>query len=148
AEGELREIVINAGLGLGEGIVSGTVEADHVVVAKEGDLERDALRFRYVTADKREQVVFNRRAGFGTLRTECLYHQRLRPALEYVELTELVRIAARLEAAYGYPLDIEFGIEGTRLFILQARPVASFLSTLHETLTRHPLAPAAAHATV
>jgi pyruvate, water dikinase len=148
AEGELREIVINAGLGLGEGIVSGTVEADHVVVAKEGDLERDSLRFRYVTADKREQVVFNRRAGFGTLRTECLYHQRLRPALEYVELTELVRLAARLEVAYGYPLDIEFGIEGTRLFILQARPVASFLSTLHETLTRHPLAPAAAHATV
>ncbi len=148
AEGELREIVINAGLGLGEGIVSGAVEADHVVVAKEGDLERDSLRFRYVTADKREQVVFNRRAGFGTLRTECLYHQRLRPALEYVELTELVRLAARLETAYGYPLDIEFGIEGTRLFILQARPVASFLSTLHETLTRHPLAPAAAHATV
>jgi pyruvate,water dikinase len=148
AEGELREIVINAGLGLGEGVVSGTVEADHVVVAKEGDLDRDPLRFRYVTADKRERVVFNERAGFGTVRTECLYHQRLRPALEYVELGELVRLAARLEAAYGYPLDIEFGIEGTRLFILQARPVATVLSTLHETLTSHPLAVAAPHPTV
>jgi pyruvate,water dikinase len=140
-------MVVNAGLGLGEGIVSGTVAADHVVVAKEGDLERGPLRFRYVTADKREQVVFNRRVGFGTLRTECLYHQRLRPALEYVELCELVRHAARLEAAYGYPLDIEFGIEGTRLFILQARPVATFLSALRETLERHPLAVAEAHLT-
>jgi pyruvate,water dikinase len=139
AEGEPREMVANVGLGLGEGIVSGTVAADHVVVAKEGDLEKGPLRFRYVTADKREQVVFDRRAGVGTSRVECLYHQRLRPALEYVELAELVAVAARLEAAYGYPLDIEFGIEGPRLFVLQARPVATFLSLLRETLERHPL---------
>jgi phosphohistidine swiveling domain-containing protein len=148
AEGELREMVINAGLGLGEGIVSGTVGADHVIVAKEGALNRGPLRFRYVTADKREQVVFDRRAGFGTERTECLYHQRLRPALEYVELSELVRLAARLEAAYGYPLDVEFGIEGSRLFILQARPVATFLSALRETLERRPLVHPGPHATV
>jgi pyruvate, water dikinase len=134
AEGEPGEMVLNVGLGLGEGIVSGTVAADHVVVAKDGDLEHGPLRFRYVTADKREQVVFDRRAGFGTSRIGCLYHQRLRPALEYVELAELVRVAARLEAAYGYPLDIEFGIEGARLFVLQARPVATFLSLLQETL--------------
>jgi pyruvate,water dikinase len=139
ADGEPREMVANVGLGLGEGIVSGTVAADHVVVAKEGDLERGPLRFRYVTADKREQVRFDRRAGFGTTRAECLYHQRLRPALEYVELAELVSVASRLETAYGYPLDIEFGIEGSRLFLLQARPVATFFSLLQETLERHPL---------
>jgi phosphoenolpyruvate synthase/pyruvate phosphate dikinase len=139
AEGEPGEMVVNAGLGLGEGIVSGTVAADHVVVAKEGDLQRGPLRFRYVTADKREQVVFNRRAGVGTVRVECLYHQRLRPALEYVELAEVVAAAARLEAAYGYPLDLEFGIEGSRLYVLQARPVAAFLSLLQDTLERHPL---------
>ena len=56
-----------------------------------------------------------------------------------MELSELVRTAARLEAAYGYPLDIEFGIEGSRLWILQVRPVATFLSVLGETLERHPL---------
>jgi pyruvate,water dikinase len=139
AEGEPREMVVNVGLGLGEGIVSGAVAADHVVVAREGDLGRGPLRFRYVTADKREQVLFDRRAGVGTSRVECLYHQRLRPALEYVELAELVGVADRLEAAYGYPLDIEFGIEGPRLFVLQARPVATFLSLLQETLERHPL---------
>jgi hypothetical protein len=139
AEGNPREMVVNVGLGLGEGIVSGTVAADHVVVAKEGDLERGPLRFRYVTADKREQVVFDRRAGVGTSRVECLYHQRLRPALEYVELAELVAAAARLEAAYGYPLDVEFGLEGPRLFILQVRPVATYVSLLQDTLERHPL---------
>ncbi len=113
AERRLREMVINAGLGLGEGVVSGAVAADRIVVSKEGDCERAELNFRYLTADKRERVVFNSRLGSGTARVETLYHQRLRPALEYVEICQLVRAAARLEAAYGYPLDIEFGIEGT-----------------------------------
>jgi phosphohistidine swiveling domain-containing protein len=139
AEGELGEIVVNAGLGLGEGIVSGVVAADHAVVAKEGDLEHGPLRFRYVTADKRERVVFDRSAGSGTVRTECLYHQRLRPALEYTELCELTSLAVRLETAYGYPLDIEFALEGARLWILQARPVAAFRAVLRETVERYPL---------
>ena len=140
AEGNSREIVINAGLGLGEGIVSGLVAADHVVVAKEGDLERGPLRFRYIVSDKRERVTFDERKGLGTARVESAYHQRLRPALEYVELQELVAAAARLEEAYGYPLDIEFGIEGARLFLLQARPVGAHLAVLRETLERRPLA--------
>ncbi len=140
AEGELREIVVNAGLGLGEGVVSGTVAADQVVVARDSAGGRGPLRFRYLTADKRERVVFDRRAGSGTVRAECLYHQRLRPALEYTELCELVAAALGLEAAYGYPLDIEFALEGIRLWILQVRPVAAFRAALHETLERHPLA--------
>ena len=137
--GNLREMVINAGLGLGEGVVSGTVAADQVTVSKETDSEKEALRFSYITSDKTEQIVFNRRAGFGTVCSQTLYHQRLRPALEYVELCQLIRIAASLEKAYGYPLDIEFGIEGSRLWLLQARPVASFLSVLNETIERFPL---------
>jgi pyruvate,water dikinase len=136
---ETREMVINAALGLGEGVVSGTVAADHIVVMKEGDLEKGPLRFRYVTADKRDRVVFDKRAGIGTIHAETLYHQRLRPALEYVELCELVAVAARLEAAYGYPLDIEFGIEDAQLYILQVRPVTAFLAAYEETITHHPL---------
>jgi phosphoenolpyruvate synthase/pyruvate phosphate dikinase len=70
---------------------------------------------------------------------ETAYHQRLRPALEYVELLELVGCAARLEASLGVPLDIEFAIEGSRLRLLQVRPVSVDAATLRETLERHPL---------
>jgi phosphohistidine swiveling domain-containing protein len=135
---DMGEMVINAGNGLGEGIVSGTVAADQITVAKDGNLENGMFRFRYVTADKRERVVFHQQAGQGTVRVETLYHQRLRPALEYAELCELVQIAARLEKAYGYPLDIEFGIEGARLWLLQARPVPTVLASLRGTRELHP----------
>ena len=132
-------MVINAGLGLGEGVVSGTVAADQVTVTKGIDTEKELLRFSYITSDKTLQIVFNHHAGFGTIPAQTIYHQRLRPAMEYIELCQLVRNAAALEKAYGYPLDIEFGIEDDHLWILQARPVASFLSVLNETIERFPL---------
>ena len=137
--GNLREMVINAVLGMGEGIVSGTVAADQITVSKETDLENEPLRFSYITSDKTEQIVFNRRSGYGTIRSQTLYHQRLRPALEYVELNQLVNVAASLEKVYGYPLDIEFGIEESRIWILQVRPVSLFLSVLNETNESYPL---------
>jgi pyruvate,water dikinase len=136
------EIVINVGLGLGEGIVSGAVAADLVTVAK-GEPGDPALRFHYLTADKRQRVVFDERCGQGTIRTDTLAHQRLRPALEYPELGELVDAALRVERAYGHPVDIEFGFEDARLYVLQVRPVPSSLAVWHETRRRFPLAPAA-----
>jgi phosphohistidine swiveling domain-containing protein len=137
--GQAREMVINVGLGLGEGVVSGTVEVDHVVVSRETDLMEDPLRFHYLVGDKSSRIVYDRGAGSGTRREETLYHQRLRPALEYSDLCELVRAAARLERTYGYPLDIEFAFEDDALYILQARPIVAFQNALRETVEQAPL---------
>ena len=139
AAGQLREMVINVGLGLGEGIVSGTVDVDHVLVAKDGDRSGRDLRLRYRIGDKREQVVFDRERGTGTRREETRYHQRFRAAMEYVELCDLVQAASRLEEALVQPLDIEFALEGRDLFILQARPIPLFDGAWRETLARYPL---------
>jgi pyruvate,water dikinase len=136
------EIVVNVGLGLGEGIVSGAVAADLVTVAK-GEPGDPALRFHYLTADKRQRVVFDERYGQGTVRADTLAHQRLRPALEYPELAELVDAALRVERAYGHPVDIEFGFEDAHLYVLQVRPVPASLAVWHETRRRFPLAPSA-----
>jgi pyruvate,water dikinase len=141
AEAHWREIVLNVGLGMGEGIVSGTVGADHVVVSKEADAEAAGLRFRYLTGDKRQRIVYDARTGGGTLREDTLSHQRFRPALEYVELLELVQVATSLEAFYGYGLDIEFAFEGPALRILQARPTPGGLMPWRETIERYPLFP-------
>ena len=139
AEDRPHELIISVGLGLGEGIVSGAVAADHVVVSK-GVRDGQALRFRYMTADKRERIVFDQRRGQGTVRATTLAHQRLRPALEYPELQALVDAGLRLERAYGRPLDTEFAFEGERLYILQARPVPASFAVWRETANRYPLA--------
>jgi pyruvate,water dikinase len=138
AEARPLEIVINVGLGLGEGIVSGAVAADLVIVSK-GDPRDLALRFRYLTADKRQRVIFDERFGQGTVRADTLAHQRLRPALEYPELRALVDVALRVERAYGHPVDIEFGFEDASLRVLQVRPVPASLAVWHETMESFPL---------
>lgn len=139
AGGDLREILINVSLGLGEGIVSGLVAADLVTVVKDFAPGEDPTHLNYLTNDKPEQMVFDNRRGFGTRLEETLYHQRLRPALEYFELCEIVARARALEDGYGYPLDIEFALEGDRLWLLQARPIATFRAELNKTLEYFPL---------
>lgn len=139
AKNDYGEILINVGLGLGQGIVSGLVAADQISVQKNEGVLSGNLKFNYIIGDKKEQVVFDSDSGRGTKITGTLYHQRFRAAMEYVELCELVKTAVELEKAYGYPLDIEFAFEGTNLWILQVRPVAVFLSAFQETITKYPL---------
>jgi len=147
-----REMVLNAGLGLGEGVVSGEVEVDHVVVARSDDARgprkgagspEEPIRFRYIVGDKNSQIVFNRRAGSGTIRESTLYHQRMRPALEYSDLRAIVLAVLRLEEVYGLPVDVEFGFEEDALRVLQVRPIVAFQDALRETLRQHPLGSAA-----
>ncbi|MCK9996596.1 MAG: hypothetical protein KAH56_10020, partial [Candidatus Krumholzibacteria bacterium] len=84
-----REVVINAGLGLGEGVVSGLVATDMITVVKNADPDDRSLRINYITNDKTTQVILDKRRGGGTRLGSTLYHQRLRPALEYLELVDL-----------------------------------------------------------
>ena len=57
AASDPREIVVNAGLGMGEGIVAGAVGADLITVAKDGDL--------YELTPKAEKVLSDRGAGLN-----------------------------------------------------------------------------------
>ncbi len=143
--GQAREMVINVGLGLGEGVVSGTVDVDHIVVSREADPREEPLRFHYQVGDKDSRIAFDEAAGSGTRREETLYHQRLRPALEYSDLRELISAAARLESVYGYPLDIEFAFEEAALYILQVRPIVAFQNALRETIEQAPLRAGESH---
>lgn len=141
ARDDHRSLVATVGLGLGEGVVSGTVATDLVTVAKSDDPDDRELRLHYVTNDKTTQVVADRRRAGGTRVAPTLYHQRLRPALEYLELSELADMALRLERLYGYPLDVEFAVAGLHVWLLQARPIGAHAAALRETLERRPLAP-------
>ena len=52
------------------------------------------------------------------------------PALNDVQIMELARLARDLEAAQGWPVDLECAYQQGRLYLLQCRPITT-LSTLH-----------------
>ena len=126
------QMVLNVGLGLGEGVVSGVAEVDLVVIERPRGPEC-SLELDYKVADKRHRVVLTAKMQ-GTRVAPVPYHQRLRPALEFIEIQQLVAAALALEQVLRHPLDIEFALEGAQLRILQARPVPVFHASLSSPL--------------
>ena len=115
--GSRDEVVIDAGWGLGESIVGGTVTPDTYVVRKE-DL---AVVSRNIAEKSRMTVPIRG----GTREVETPRFLRTRPALDEEQAVEMARLAMDLEREMGFPVDIECAYEDGRLYLLQCRPVTA-----------------------
>ena len=116
--GARDRLVIEAALGLGEVVVSGAVEPDTYIVAKEGP--------RLISVRVGRQTHRLVAAEDGTVQREDL-----EPAsadarvLSDAEVLEVAALGLRVEAHYGEPQDTELAYSGGRLWMLQSRPVTT-----------------------
>ena len=120
------EAVINANHGLGESVVAGAATPDVFVVDKVTHQILD-------TQIGGKEVVVTVKPGGGTSQTT-------RPAQPEASITpaEVLRIADLLGQVEGYyqkPVDIEWAISGGSLFLLQARPITTYLPLPPEMVT-------------
>ncbi|TBL72453.1 PEP/pyruvate-binding domain-containing protein [Paenibacillus thalictri] len=108
------EIVINASYGLGEAVVSGLVTPDAFYVNKtDGHIVRElGLKELKIVAKDKE-----------TVEAETTEEEQNRFCLNDAQITELVRQTTAIEAFFARPVDIEFAVKDSRVYILQARPV-------------------------
>ena len=118
ADPESREAacVISAGFGLGEGVVSNTVETDTYRIGRHlGHISKEV-------AIKTTRII--RQAGGGT-RAEALTEDLKRQqVLSDQQIRELGAAGIKLEQYFGLPQDIEWAFDASgRLFFLQARPI-------------------------
>ena len=125
--GKRRQAVIDASYGLGEAVVSGTVNPDHFVVkTANGEIVERRV------GDKR--VAIQAIAGGGTQRIEQATHFN-EACLTDEQIRALVKLGVKVEVHYGTPQDIEWAIDTSdHLWLTQARPIT------------HPL-PVACHCT-
>ena len=115
--GDMAEAVVSAGLGLGEGVVSGTVECDTFFV----DAGSRTINGR-VVSPKRSRVVAA--AGGGTALEET--EEAREAALHDDQVLALAGIALDLAEALGGPQDVEWAIDGEgAVHVLQTRPVTA-----------------------
>ncbi len=116
--GHPHEIVINAALGLGEGVVSGAVESDTIVV--------NAIELRVastVVAPKRTRLIAT--AAGGLAEESVATEAAAQPALTPVAAVALAKMGLELQRRFGGPQDIEWALEGGQAFILQTRDVTA-----------------------
>ena len=119
ATGERSEMIVNASFGLGEGVVGGYVTPDSFV------LDRDTVSIRDRTIGPKEhQIVSDGEQGTRT--EEVSTEDRERASLDDQALEELAKTALEIEALYGgAPQDIEWAIQGGKLWLLQSRPITN-----------------------
>lgn len=110
-----RERVIEAAWGLGESVVSGAVVPDSYRLDTDGRLIERSLGIK--------DIALRLHPGGGT--TEVVVdEERAREAvLTSSALADLHALTLRCEAVFGEDLDIEWAIEGERLFLLQCRAI-------------------------
>lgn len=114
--GSTGRYVVSAVYGLGEGLVSGAVDADTVVL--------DAVsgrRLHTVVGDKRES--YGAGAGPGCAVRPVAEADREVLSLSAGDLERLHAVGARVAAHYGAPQDIEWAIHDDTVWVLQSRPV-------------------------
>lgn len=110
-------IVIEAGYGLGEGVVSGVVDVDRYYVDKfDGSVSS-------VHVGKKVFMVKQHSSGKGTSIVPVESDLRDVPCLAKNDIR--VNIAMALEEHYALSQDIEFGIANGKVSILQTRPVTT-----------------------
>jgi pyruvate,water dikinase len=115
--GDLGEMIVDANYGLGESVVSGEAEVDHWTIDKKSRAVREAR----IAAKSRKIVCAER----GTREVRLSAEEGAAPALDAAALGKVAEMLAAVEASYRFPQDIEWGIEGGRVHLLQSRPITT-----------------------
>ena len=120
------EAVINANHGLGESVVAGDADPDTFVVNR-------ITRAISETRIGGKQAVITLNHTGGTTRSIRDNHQQ--PAITAAQVLALTALLERVEAYYQKPVDIEWAIAGEQIFLLQARPITTYLPLPAEMIT-------------
>jgi len=120
-DGDLSKVVIEGSWGLGETVVSGSVNPDKFVVDKV-IMETSEKTI----SNKHIECVFDPEKG-GVMDADVDEEQRCTCCLEDREVKLLTQMAKTIEKHYGRPMDIEWAIDKDlefpeNMFIVQARP--------------------------
>ncbi len=118
--GDTETLVIEAVLGQGEAIVSGSVEPDTYFVSK-NDLSLLSARAGH------QQFAIMRGADGADQRIELDEAKASAQVLSQQRITEIARLGIATETHYGQPQDIEWAIADDTVFIVQSRPITTLV---------------------
>lgn len=124
--GARDRVVVEAALGQGEVVVSGAVEPDTYVLAKDG------LRLMYERAGHQRFMIV--RGPDGADRSVDLDDAAAdRRVLTDAEVADVARLAVLAESHYGLPQDVEWAIESGTTWLVQARPITTLSTPAPDT---------------
>lgn len=112
-----KYMLVEAGYGLGEAIVGGEITPDSYVISKKERL--------IVDKNISDQKMFIIRGSKGIKRSDVPTYKREVQKLSDKDILKLVDICLKIEKHYKKPQDIEWAMEGNKLYITQSRPITT-----------------------
>jgi len=112
------QMIIEAGFGLGEAVVSGTITPDSYIVRKSN---RQILE---TYPSEQEKGFFLNEKG-GSEWKDIPAGQSARAKLNPEEILELADLVIHIEAYFHFPCDVEWARKGNNWYILQCRPITT-----------------------
>ncbi len=115
--GDRQAKIISAVYGLGEGLVSGELDADTFI------FKNNTITTQL--AYKTQQIVFDTENKKGTRKIAVEEQKQKISSISDTHIKEIAHILDICHTAYGKPQDIEFAISNNLIYILQARPITN-----------------------
>jgi len=117
---DYNHLIIEAGFGLGEAIVSGQITPDSYVVNKD-DL---SMEEKMVNEQSKKLV---KKEGGGNVWIELSSDEGSKQIITDEEVTELSKLIILIEKHYDFPCDIEWAREKGKFYIVQSRPITTLI---------------------
>lgn len=124
-----NQIIIEAGFGLGEAIVSGQITPDAYVVAK------DPRKIIDINVNTQIKGLYRTENG-GNQWQDIAEPKASSQVLDETQILELSGIIVGIENHYGFPCDIEWAYEAKKFYIVQSRPITTLTSDSNNTPTK------------
>ena len=120
------QIIIEAGWGLGEAIVSGSITPDSYVVSKKDKTILD------INVSEQEKELVYRKTEKKNIWKEVSDSRRDFQKLTGEQIMKLAEIIERIEQHYGFPCDIEWALSKGKFYITQSRPITTLVKNESE----------------
>lgn len=112
-----NQLILEAGFGLGEAIVSGQITPDSYVIDK-----RD---WSIMDINLAEQTMMIIKKGKATVHAKVPKNKGGKQKLSGKQIVELAKLCGQIEKHYKFPCDIEWAMEKGKFYITQSRPITT-----------------------
>ncbi len=118
---DYNQMIIEAGFGLGEAIVSGQITPDSYV------LEKKPLVIIEKNVSMQRKGIFRQKGG-GNEWKDIPASEGTKQKISEKQIMELGKLILRIEDHDGFPVDVEWAFEKGKFYITQSRPITTLKS--------------------
>jgi pyruvate,water dikinase len=126
ATSDMNEIIIEGGYGLGEAFVGGQVNGDHF------EINKTNLEITNKSIQSQDWGYFRDPKTGETKKFNIVENKRALQKITEDQVIQLSKLAIAIENHYQKPQDMEWAIEGNRVYIVQSRAITTMQKVENE----------------